>query len=215
MKWAIQIFERIYPNAVAEFVFDQSSAHGAFTKDALNAKGMNVQPRGKQRRMHDTLVPADNPNPSLRGICQTMVFSQDLSPSHPDYKFCGQPKVMQRILEEHGLLTMLEAANGGKVVGECAACKMSRKALDQLLREAQAAADEPLEESGNTILRVDSSRTDCCMKKMIANQQDFRSERPLIQLIIEEAGHKCWFLPKFHCELNPIEMYWGWVKARE
>jgi hypothetical protein len=163
--------------------------------------------------MHDTLVPADNPNPSLRGICQTMVFLQDLSPSHPDYKFCGQPKGMQHILEEHGLLTMLEAANGGKVVGECATCKMSCKVLDQLLHEAQAAADEPLEESGNTILQVDSSHTDCCIKKMIANQQDFRSERPLIQLIIEEAGHKCWFLPKFHCELNPIEMYWEWVKV--
>ena len=206
----------MYPNAVAEFLFDQSSAHGAFAKDALNAKDMNVQPGGKQRIMHNTLIPTDNPNPSLRGICQTMVFSQDLPPSHPDYKFHGQPKGMQHVLEERGLLTKLEAANGGKVVGECATCKMSHKALDQLLREAQAAADEPLEEAGgNAVLRVDSSRVDCCMKKMIANEQDFRSEKPLIQLIIEEAGHKCWFLPKFHCELNPIKMYWGWVKARE
>lgn len=38
MKDVIPLFERLYPGAVAEFVFDQSSAHGAFAKDALNAK---------------------------------------------------------------------------------------------------------------------------------------------------------------------------------
>ena len=30
--------------------------------------------------------------------------------------------------------------------------------------------------------------------------------------MIEAAGHICLFLPKFHPELNPIEMYWGWAK---
>ena len=38
----------MYPNAVGEFIFDQSSAHAAFAKDALNAKDMNVKPGGKQ-----------------------------------------------------------------------------------------------------------------------------------------------------------------------
>jgi transposase len=30
--------------------------------------------------------------------------------------------------------------------------------------------------------------------------------------VITDAGHRCLFLPKFHPELNPIEMYWGWAK---
>ncbi|KAI6131239.1 hypothetical protein EDD16DRAFT_1468478, partial [Pisolithus croceorrhizus] len=50
-----QIFEWMYPNAITEFVFDQSLAHGALTKDALNVKEMNVKPGGKQKIMHDRL----------------------------------------------------------------------------------------------------------------------------------------------------------------
>jgi transposase len=53
------------------------------------------------------------------------------------------------------------------------------------------------------------------MCKILENQEDFKSEKPLLQIIIEGAGHKCYFLPKFHCELNPIEMYWGWAKTHE
>ena len=35
----------MYPGAVAEFFFDQSTAHGAYAKDALNANKMNVNPK--------------------------------------------------------------------------------------------------------------------------------------------------------------------------
>src|ERR1700748_3036362 len=52
----------------------------------------------------------------------------------------------------------------------------------------------------------------CCMYNVLAHQEDFRSERPQIQVIIKEAGHVCLFLPQFHCELNPIEMLWGYAK---
>src|SRR6267154_6459138 len=50
---------------------------------------------------------------------------------------------------------------------------------------------------------------------VLSHQADFLAEKPRLQTVIEAAGHKCYFLPKFHCELNPIEMYWGWVKIRE
>ena len=33
--------------------------------------------------------------------------------------------------------------------------------------------------------------------------------RSLVQETIEAAGHLCLILPKFHCELNPIEYFWG------
>ena len=41
---------------------------------------------------------------------------------------------------------------------------------------------------------------------------DERIAKPLIQKYVEDQGHICAFLPKFHCELNPIEMVWGYAK---
>ncbi|PLW50149.1 hypothetical protein PCASD_01822 [Puccinia coronata f. sp. avenae] len=53
---------------------------------------------------------------------------------------------------------------------------------------------------------------ECCWSKILSQQSDFVNERPLLQSIIEDAGHVCLFLPKFHCELNPIELYWSYIK---
>ena len=150
IKRAIQIFNQIYPNATAEFAFDQSLAHRAFAKDALNTKEMNVKPGGKQRAMHDTLIPMDNLNLLLRGQVQTMVFPANLSPGHPDHAFHGQPKGMQQVLEEQGLLSVLELANNGKVVGECQTCKLSRKAQEWRVREAHAATADGTDEVNDT-----------------------------------------------------------------
>lgn len=54
--------------------------------------------------------------------------------------------------------------------------------------------------------------TDCCAKHILDLQPDFKSQRSLVQEVIEAAGHCCIFLPKFHCELNFIEFFWGAVK---
>ena len=221
VKRVIPLFEYMYPNAVAEFIFDQSSAHGAFAPDALNAKEMNVNPGGKQRRMHPTIIPDDAPNPAVRGQVQDMIFPNDLPPHHPYFQFRGQPKGMRVILEERGILAHVIAQNGGKVLpGDCANCKMSQRARDKAACETAAATSESFYSEINTD-DEDSPSLDaylptstCCMRRIMSLQKDFCSEKPLLQIIIEEAGHKCYFLPKFHCELNPIEMYWGWVKMR-
>lgn len=46
----------------------------------------------------------------------------------------------------------------------------------------------------------------CCMARLLSQQEDFRYQISLLEKTITDRGHLCVFLPKFHCELNPIEM---------
>ena len=56
---------------------------------------------------------------------------------------------------------------------------------------------------------------DCCCARLLSVQPDFASECSALQHLVEEpyltggARHLCIFLPKFHCELNLIERFWG------
>ena len=191
-------------------------AHGAFNDNALNANEMNVKPGGKQCVMHSTIIPDDNPNPHLWGQVQLMIFNDDLTSDDPNYEFCGQPKGMKRVLEERGIWDELVRHNSGKPIpGDCAKCKMSQKEKEKQAREAaESMAGQDKEEGTDKDIHhelIVTGKT-CCMQRVLMEQQDFCSEKPLLQLVIERTGHKCYFLPKFHCELNPIEMYWGWAK---
>ena len=47
------------------------------------------------------------------------------------------------------------------------------------------------------------------MRRILSLQENFISQKSLLQEEIEKRGHKCIFYPKYHCELNFIEMYWG------
>jgi hypothetical protein len=54
--------------------------------------------------------------------------------------------------------------------------------------------------------------TACCAKRLLDLQSDFKAQCSLVQEVIEADGHLCIVLPKFHCELNFIEFFWGAVK---
>ncbi|KAF9502722.1 hypothetical protein BS47DRAFT_1310760, partial [Hydnum rufescens UP504] len=54
----------------------------------------------------------------------------------------------------------------------------------------------------------------CCMAHLLSRQDDFVNQISMLEAAIINRGHLCLFLPKFHYELNPIEMYWGYAKYR-
>jgi hypothetical protein len=57
-----------------------------------------------------------------------------------------------------------------------------------------------------------STCVDCCCRHLLYNQPDFVAQKPLLQEVIEKCNHICDFYPKYHCELNFIEQYWGAAK---
>ncbi len=50
------------------------------------------------------------------------------------------------------------------------------------------------------------------MKQILKGHDDFKNEKPKVLHFLEDKGHTAYFLPKFHCELNPIERVWGQAK---
>jgi hypothetical protein len=218
IKDAIPIFEHLHPGAVGVWIFDCSSAHEAFADDALNVNNMNIKPGGKQRKIRSTIIPLSNPppnpgNPDTRGQIQPLVFPDD----HQDTELCGKAKGLRAVLMERTSVwdALREAAGGDerKIKNVCEVCKASQVEKDRLAHVAGAACADGDVGINDGIPDFPGSGSNlCCVTRALSQQQDFLDEKPVIQRYIEEQGHICLFLPKFHCELDPIEMYWGWAK---
>ena len=225
VKDALAIFEHTHPNCVGVFLFDRSSAHGGYAENALNVNSMNVNPAGKQKKLRDTKIPFNNPDPApgeedVRGRVQRMCFPDD----HSDPKLRGQPKGIRVILQERKSVwdkfESISKARRSKMVGKCGSCTKSEQRKDAERRVALADSmgqgdDIKAEDIANIKNAVPPPGDDegwCCMYRVLTLQKNFRTEKPLIQSVIESAGHVCLFLPQFHCELNAIEMLWGYAK---
>ena len=55
-------------------------------------------------------------------------------------------------------------------------------------------------------------KTDCCCCRLLFTQPDFIAQKSKLEEFVTSRGHICNFYPKYHCELNFIEQYWGAAK---
>lgn len=87
------------------------------------------------------------------------------------------------------------------------------KGMEQILHERGLWPEGglPVECAG---LKRPEGQVSCCCRHILYTQLDFVSQKPLLQEYIESHGHLCDFYPKYHCELNFIEQYWGAAKLR-
>ena len=50
------------------------------------------------------------------------------------------------------------------------------------------------------------------MQHEISTHPDSKDKKTKLQRFLKQRGHTCIMLPKFHCEFNPIEQFWGHAK---
>ena len=50
------------------------------------------------------------------------------------------------------------------------------------------------------------------IRTILASHEDFKNEKCRVDTFLTSCGHTCVFIPKFHCELNPIERVWSQSK---
>ena len=123
------------------FIFDQSSCHTKYDKQALQAKNILVKDGGPPR-VRDTV---------WAGNVQEMVL--------PD----GHAKGLRTILTERGI------------------------------NHQRMKADD--------------------MRVVLSQHDEFQNEKGVVQQFVQGRGHKAYFLPEFHYEMNPIERVWGQSKC--
>jgi hypothetical protein len=189
---AVNIFEYLHPDKVGVWLFDCSLAHEGLAVDALNVNNMNVNPRGKQKLLRDTIIPLNNPPPQpgkvdTRGMPQSMVFSQD----HPDKKLWGVVKGMKEVLRECESAWDELTKRCGKVVGKCKACTTSQIKNDAEQRIAEAKAmgqessltDAKVAEASSSVPSAPQNEW-CCAYWVLSLQDDFVNKKPGAQRAI-------------------------------
>ena len=53
----------------------------------------------------------------------------------------------------------------------------------------------------------------CCASYVLSQEPDFQEQKEWLTEVVNAEGFDIVFFPKYHCELNYIEMIWGWVKS--
>ena len=178
----IDVLQFKFPGKKFVFLFDWSSNHDKKAEDAVQLHKMGVKWGGKQAAMRSTTVLEDfNPPPAHSGLPTLGISEGRERVHHLVFQEGDPPPFYERDAEEY--------------VGHA-------KGLKQVLYE------RGLWQRG--MVKVDHDRHWRSMHHCLGRCLDFQQRvKSILEERVLELDHAVDFLPKFHCELNPIERSWS------
>jgi hypothetical protein len=208
LERALVEFELQFPGKQALIFVDNSSNHEARSESALNERAINSGDKMARKKGAPGSAPSvDSQYKDASGNLRKQEMNWI------DENNVVRRKGMKRILVERGRIL-----EGSKLGAECNKCRAEKK-------------------RGNPDrYKIQEQRTKCCLRRMLSLEDDFANQKSQLEEVVvitlvlflffhsiflrtvnffqlaEEMGHILVFLPKFHCELNFIEMYWGKAK---
>ena len=191
MADVIDILAITHPDVIPAFFFDWSSCHDCMQPDAPCASKMNVGVGGVRggeeiTAMRPTQLLDDYPNSPI-----------GLKRGDLQYlTFCdasSDPPFHDKELPRDSYM--------GKLKG-----------LKQVLWE-RGLWKPSMTKSGRKG-KGNNPDLEMSMEHKLASEPDFKAVPSSLEALCERLGAICLMLPKYHCDLNPIELVWGFSKAK-
>jgi hypothetical protein len=188
---AVDIFEQLHPSCIGLWVFDHSTGHSANAADALNAANLGVKPGGKSKAV--TMKEGEQD-----GMPLSMVFQE------------GDTWLFDWHCTEKGFSEQGQSYKGGDRVPEVWWGRV--KGIQHSLMERGLWSPEVKKLKLKCKKEEEHIGDSCCKTRLLSRQPDFLRQKPAVVEYLESRGHLCLLLPKYHCELNWIERWWGLAK---
>ncbi|EUC55063.1 DDE family endonuclease, partial [Rhizoctonia solani AG-3 Rhs1AP] len=179
---AMSIVKKQYPNEEHVFIFDNATIHTKLPGNTPNVPKMTLNPSQK--------VKGDEIGPS--GEKMKVEYAPAILPDGSIQQFY-HPK-------DHPNVDLKGAFKG----------------LTLILKERGVPNARKLKlvcPSTNSFKQgCPPGSTNCCARRTMMNQPDILAQKSILQLQAAAEGFSVLYLPKYHCELNPIEQCWGAAK---
>lgn len=190
LSTAISILKEDYPDDNHIIILDNAPSHLKRGDQALSARAMSKNPTRPGNPMFGVMVADKTPDGKLQYDPQGKILKKKVQMIGAHF---ADGRSQSLYFEENH-------PNAGVFKG-----------MTQILKERGYTDIDNLRAQCPEF-KCSPGQTKCCTRRILYNEPDFQDVKTLVETHCEEQGINVIFLPKFHCELNPIEQCWCYAK---